>query len=77
MTKMLGIALVISSVLALVLGTIMNESYGNGPQITGNLIANLMEQPSVSMGFFGYMQAISFSYSIMSLIMGIVFLLRV
>ena len=77
MTKMLGIVLVISSVLALALGTLMNESYSNDSQITGNLITNIIEQPSVSMGFFGYAQAISFSYSIMSLVMGLVFLLRV
>ena len=76
MTKMLGIVLVISSVLALALGTLMGNSYANDSQITGNLITNIIEQPSVSMGFFGYMQAISFAYSIMSLIMGLVFLLR-
>lgn len=77
MTKMLGIMLVISSVIALALGTIINDPYAKDPQITGNLITNIIEQPSVSMGFFGYAQAISFSYSIMSLIMGLVFLLRV
>jgi len=77
MTKMLGIVLVISSILALAFGTLMGNSYANDSQITGNLITNIIEQPSVSMGFFGYAQAISFAYSIMSLIMGLVFLLRV
>ena len=77
MTKLLGIVLIISSIVALIGGTLMGRAYGSDSQITGNLIANIIEQPSVNMGFFDYVQAVSLSYSIMSLIMGLVFLIRV
>lgn len=77
MTKLLGIVLIISSIVALIGGTLVGGAYGSDPKLTGNLIANIIEQPSVNMGFFDYVQAVSLSYSIMSLIMGIVFLIRV
>lgn len=78
MTKLLGIMLILSSVIALLAGAIVGQVVDSGkPQITGNLLSNIMEQPSVSMGFFDYLQAVVFSYSIISLIMGLIFLIRI
>ncbi len=76
MTKLLGITLILSSIIALLAGSIVGQANSEKPQITGNLLFNIMEQPGVSMGFFDYLQAVVFSYSIISLIMGLVFLIR-
>lgn len=76
MTKLLGITLILSSVIALLAGAIVSQVDSEKPQMTGNLLYNIAEQPSVSMGFFDYLQAVVFSYSIISLIMGIIFIIR-
>ena len=77
MTKLLGITLILSSVIALFAGAIVGQVGDEKPQITGNLLSNIIEQPRVSMGFFDYLQAIVFSYSLLSLIMGLIFIIRV
>ena len=76
MVKLIGLALIVSSVLSLLMGSIINY-YGSGIQLTGNVVSNIVEQPKVEIGFFDYLEAITLSYSIISLIMGVVFLVRV
>ena len=71
MTKSIGILLVISSIAALLAGAFIEMNYGAAAEITGRAIA------PANTGNFGYLEAAIFSYSIISLIMGIVFLFRV
>ena len=76
MVKLIGALLIITSLLSLFVGAFIDLRYGSSTQITGNVVANILTQPSVSLSFFDYLEAIAFSYSIISLIMGFVFLFR-
>lgn len=71
MAKAIGILLVISGVVALLAGAFIDVNYGARAEITGRVTA---EQANSSVVY--YFEAAIFSYSIVSLIMGAVFLLR-
>jgi len=77
MAKLIGVALILSSLLAVVAGTYIDAKYGTATQVTGNVVFNILTQPEVKLGFFDYFEGIIFSYSIISFIMGILFLVRV
>ena len=77
MVKLIGILLIASSLLSLIAGAYMDAMYGSSPQITGNVVSNILNQPKIELGFADYFGAVAFSYSIISLIMGIVFLFRI
>ena len=77
MLKLLGLLLIASSVLSLIAGAAMGLKLGSANQLSGNVVTNIITQPKVDMGLFDYVEAIVFSYSIISMIMGIMFLFRV
>ena len=77
MVKLIGVLLIVSSLLSLIAGAYIDARYGNNPQITGNAVSNILTQPKIGLGFADYFEGIALSYSIISLIMGIVFLFRV
>lgn len=77
MVRMLGMILIASSLLSLIAGTLIGAEHGGSAEFTGNIVLGILTQPEVGIGFFGYLEAVAFSYSIISLIMGIVFLVRV
>lgn len=77
MVKLIGLLLIVSSLLSLVAGAYIDLIYGSNAQITGNVISNIISQPEVKLGFFDYLEGVIFSYSIISFIMGVVFLFRV
>lgn len=73
MAKSIGILLIMSSIAALIAGAFIDLNYGAAAEITGRAITNHFE----SMRLFDYVEATILSYSIISLIMGLVFLFRV
>jgi len=77
MVKLLGVLLIVSSLLSLVAGTFIDFKYGSTTKVTGNVISNIITQSPVSVNFLDYLEGIAFSYSIISFIMGFVFLFRV
>lgn len=77
MAKLIGMLLIVTSLLSLMAGTFIGLEYGSASQVTGNVISNVLTQPSVSLNFFDYLGGISLSYSIISFIVGIVFLFMV
>lgn len=82
MVKLIGALLIMSSLLSLLAGSLIDLEYGSTAQIAGNAVLNApaqyaIVQPHASMGFFDYAEAAAFSYSIASLIMGLMFLFRV
>ena len=77
MVKLIGVLLILSSLLSLMAGAFIDWRYGSNEEITGNVIVNIATQPEISLGFLDYIEAIAFSYSILSFIMGVVFLFRV
>lgn len=77
MVKLIGMILIASSLLSLIAGAFLGSIHGSPAQITGNVITNIFTQPEVKVGFLDYIEAIAFSYSIISFMMGIVFLFRV
>lgn len=77
MVKLIGMLLIVSSLLSLVGGAFIDLKYSGTTPITGNVISNILTQPEVDLSFFDYLEAVAFSYSIVSLIMGFVFLFRV
>ena len=77
MVKLIGLLLIVSSLLSLTAGTFIDLKYGSTTKVTGNVISNIFTQPHVSVNFFDYLEGIVFSYSIVSLIIGVVFLFRV
>ena len=77
MVKMIGMLLIMSSLLLLIATAIIDLNHRNNAQITGNVISTILIQPPATMGFLDYAEAIAFSSSIISLIMGIIFLFRV
>ncbi len=77
MAKLLGLLFIASSIFSLFAGAFIDFRFGTNNEITGNLISNVIAQPDIGMNFYDYTQAIIFSYSIISLIMGIIFLVSV
>lgn len=76
MVKLLGMLLVASSLLALIAGAFIDARYVSASSVTGNLVLNIVAHPTVNTSPAYYLEAIVFSYSIVSLIMGLVFIFR-
>ena len=76
MVKLIGLLLIVSSLLSLFGGFYIGSEYGSSTQITGNVVSNILTQPKIELGFSDYFEGITLSYSIISLIMGIIFLFR-
>lgn len=76
MVKIIGMLLIVSSLFALLAGAFIDANYVSANQVTGNLILNIVAQPTVNTGPAYYLEALAFSYSIISMIMGLVFVLR-
>ena len=76
MVKIIGMILLLSSLLSLVAGIFIDLNYAKSTEVTGNVILDIIRQPSVEMGFLDYAEAIAFSYSIISMIVGFVFVFR-
>ena len=77
MVKLIGVFLIVTGLLSLAAGAFVDWKFGSTPEVTGNVISSIMQQPKVPLNFFDYFEAFAFSYSIFSLIMGIMFLARV
>jgi len=77
MVKLIGVILVLSSLLSLVAGSYIDLNYGRSTIITGNAISNIIAQPLVNLSAFDYIAGAAYSFSIISFIMGIMFLVRV
>lgn len=77
MVKFIGVLLILSSLLSLIAGTFIDFRYGSAIKISGNVVSNIITQPSVSMNFFDYFEAVAYSYSVIGFIMGFVFLFMV
>ena len=76
MVKLIGLFLIVTSLLSLMVGVFIDYQHGVGADITGSAISNL-EHLKASTAMIEYLEATILSYSILSLIMGIMFLLRV
>ena len=76
MVKLIGLLLIVSGLISLIAGDFINSEYGSKSQISGNAISNILEQPNVELGFFDYAGGAVISYSIISSIMGTIFLFR-
>ena len=77
MVKMIGILLIVSSLLSLVAGAYISSRYSGSAEITGNVVSNIINQSEVKSGFADYIAGAALSYSIISLMMGVMFLFRV
>ena len=77
MVKLIGVLLIVSSLLSLIGAAFIDLEFGSNTRVTGNVITNILTQPPVSIGFFDYIEAVAFSYSIVSFAMGLVFLFRI
>ena len=76
MVKLIGMLLIATSILSLFASTFIGMKYGSDVQVTGNVVSNVIQQPDVNLGYSDYLQGILLSYSIISLIVGLVFLVR-
>ena len=76
MVKIIGMLLIMSSLIAMFTGAFIDAKYVSATRITGNLISNIVTQRAVNVGNAYYLEALAFSYSIISMIMGLVFVLR-
>ena len=76
MVKLIGVILIVSSLVALATGAFIDMNYGSHSQVTGNVVFNIATQPPVPMWGYDYLAGIAFSYSIVSFIMGVMFLAR-
>ena len=77
MTKSIGMLLIISGILSLFGSAFIDINYGSHTQITGNVVENIITQPAIPMWGFDYLSGVMLSYSIVSMIMGVMFLFRV
>lgn len=77
MVKLIGILLISINLLSFIGGAWIDLKYSASSQITGNAALNILTQAQVSADFFSYLAAFAFSFSIISLIMGFIFLFRV
>lgn len=76
MVKIIGMLLIASSIFALFAGIFIDSKYGNSAQVTGSVISNIINQPKIDINLIDYLEAAAFSYSIISFVMGFVFLFR-
>ena len=76
MVKLIGIFLILTSVVTLLASAFIHMTYSDDVQVTGNVISNIIQQPYVELGFSDYLQGIMLSYSAISLIVGLVFLMK-
>ena len=77
MVKFIGLLLIATSLLALVAGAFIDIKYGSHSQVTGNLVLNIITQPPIPMWSYDYLVGVAISYSIVSIIIGLIFLFRV
>ena len=77
MVKLIGVLFILTSFLSLAAGAFIDLQYGTDLQATGSVISNILTQTRVTLDFIDYLEAIAFSYSIISFVMGIIFLVRV
>ena len=77
MVKLIGLLLIISSVVSFIAGGFIDVNYGSHTYVTGNAIENIMTQPAIPMWGYDYLSGAAISYSIVSFILGAVFLFRV
>ncbi|MAG91243.1 hypothetical protein CMO83_01040 [Candidatus Woesearchaeota archaeon] len=77
MVKVIGLLLISVSLVLLVAGVFVDINYGSKVQITGNVVSNIINQPDVPLNAPYYAQATLFSFSIVAMIMGVMFLFRV
>lgn len=77
MVKIIGIILIMTSLLALTAGTYIDMRYGTRPELTGNVVFNIVTQAPIPIVFYDYIAGAAFSYAIVSFVIGIVFLFRV
>lgn len=74
MVKLIGVILIVTSLLSLMAGAFMEQRYSN-TSITGSAISGLVNTKIDAV--FQYSEATLLSYSILSLVMGFMFLFRV
>jgi len=77
MGRSIGILLIASSILSMLAGALIDARYSSSAPVTGNVISNILSQPDVELGFGDYAAGVAVSYSIISLIIGVVFLARI
>ncbi|MBI2650098.1 hypothetical protein HYX04_02165 [Candidatus Woesearchaeota archaeon] len=77
MVKLIGMLLIANSLLSLIFGTFIDLKYGSTAEITGNVISNILTQPPVLVNFYDYLWGVAFSYSMISFVIGVVFLFRI
>ena len=76
MVKLIGLFLIAASIVSLIAGAFMDYKYSGSLDITGNAISN-PENIKTNTNSFQYIEAVVLSFSILSLIMGLMFLFRV
>ena len=76
MVKLIGMLLIATGILSLFASIFIDMKYGSDVQVTGSVISDIIQQPDVKLGFFDYLEAIALSYSVLSFIIGTVFLVR-
>ena len=76
MVKLIGLLLIVSSLVSLMAGHLIDTMYGSNVQITGNAVENIISQPAIPIWGYDYLTGIMLSYSIISLLAGAVFLFR-
>lgn len=77
MTKLIGVILIVSSILCIIVGAFIDINYGSHIKVTGNVVENIITQPSIPMWRYDYLSGIAISYAIISFIAGVMFLFRV
>ena len=77
MVKLIGLILIATGLFSLALGTFLDINHGGGSSVTGNAVAGIISQSPVQVNFVDYLGGIAFSYSIISMVAGAVFLFRV
>ena len=75
MVKLIGMLLIATSLLSLIIGISVSYKYSATPSVTGNVVSDTKNTKTGTT--FEYLEAIILSFSILSLIMGIMFLFRV
>ena len=76
MVKSIGMILIATSILSLMAGVFIDYQHGASAGITGSATSNI-EHLKASSPIIEYLEATFLSYSILSLIMGLMFLFRV
>jgi len=74
MAKLIGILLIFSSLLSIFVLALIELKHSNIKVTTGNVVSSLLKQKPVT--FFDYIAGTVFSYSVVSFIVGVIFLFR-